>query len=481
MPFTNDQRAYPTGSSLLELSGTFAGQVRSTEGGDAISDVIQQKLGSDPVVRKHLAGVRYTDIKLECDARMERNFFDWIRDTLNHRFTRKSGAISFPDFHYQVDSRVEFADALLTGVSFPALDAGSRDAVTMTVKLTPEYTRRQKGSGQLQSAPGGLKGRGGWTAANFRLQIDGLDCKRVSKIEPLIFTTVVAEEAVGELRDYQKEPAQLDVPDLVITVPESEAASFYAWHEDFVIKGMNGPQYEKNGTLEFLGPNEKDTLLTLELKNLGIYRLAPVKPSVTGGIARVSAAMYCEEITLAADGIAPPGSSPSAPSQVVAAPVAVAAAPAPVAAPAAATAAPGANGGEPTPMIIAREPGELMRIRPADVQTEPVDVPTDDGVGTSAYTATSLGTIPPGTSKTFSGARGPSKPAWFHVTMPCSDSCTARLQMTGGPAFDLYSSPQTPLARGLTLGDVFLSPTLTQLLVNVPEGPWARYTLAIFR
>jgi T4-like virus tail tube protein gp19 len=475
MPITTNHRDYPTGSSLLELSGTFAGPVLSTEGGDATSDVIQEKLGSDAVVRKHLAGVRYTDIELECDARMERNFFDWIRDTLNHKFMRKSGAISLPDSNHQVGSRVEFADALLTGVSFPALDVESKDAVSMTVKLTPEYTRRQKGPG-LQSAPVGPKGRTGWTAANFRLAIDGLDCTHVTKIERLAFTTVVNQQLLGEVRDYMQQPYQLDVPDVVLTVPESRAASFFAWHDDFVIKGMNGPQYEKSGTLEFLDPNEKDTLLTLELKNLGIYKLARVKPSATGEIAQVRASMYCEEITLSADGIAPPASSPL--SQEAPAPV-------PVAAPAGAAvpAPPGANGGEPTPIIMAREPGELMRIRPADVQTEPVDVPTDDGVGTSAATATSLGTIPPGASITFDGVRGPSKPAWFYVTMPCSDSCTARLQMTGGPAFNLFGpSFQTPpLATGLTLGDVSLSPALTQFYVNVPAGPWARYKLAIFR
>jgi hypothetical protein len=476
MPITTNHRDYLTGASFLELSGTLTGPVLSTAGGDPTSDVIEEKLGLDPVVRKHLAGLRYIDIELECDARMERTFFDWIRDTLNQKFTRRSGAISFLDFNFRVDSRIEFDNALLAGVSFPALDVGSKDAVTMTVKLAPESTRRLKGSGQLQLAPGGLKGRAGWTAANFRLQIDGVECKGVSKVEPLILTTLVTEEMVGEARDYQKQPYQLDVSDLVITVPESEAASLYAWRDEFVVKGMNGLQYEKNGTLEFLTPNRKDTLLTLELKNLGIYRLGSVKPSVTGEIAQVRASIYCEEITLGANGITSPASSPSAPKQEVATPVLVAA-PAGAAVPAPT----GANGGEPTAMVIPREPGDLMRIRPVDVQTEPVDMPTDDGVGTTAATPTYLGTVPPGGSKTFSGVRGPSKPAWFHVTMPCSDSCTARLQMTGGPAFDLYSSPQMPLARGLTLGDVFLSPTLTQLLVNVPAGPWARYTLAIFR
>ena len=458
--------------ALLELSGAFAGHLLSMEGGDAMSEVIQERLGSDAVVRKHLAGVRYSDIELECDAGMELNFFDWIRDTLNHKLTRKSGAISFPDFNYQLDSRVEFSDALLTGVSFPPLDAESKDAVTMTVKLTPEYTRRQKGPG-LQSAPVGPKGRVGWTAANFRLGIDGLDCTHVTKIEPLVFTTVVAGQVVGERRDYQQEAARLDVPDLVVTVSESGAASFYAWHDDFVVKGMNGPQYEKNGTLELLSTNRKDVLLTLELKNLGIFRLASVKPSATGGIAHVRASMYCEEITLGPNGIPPPANSPSPPGQGV--PV-----PAP---PAAAVPTPaGATGGEPTPLIIADErPRELMGIRPGDVQTESVDVPADDGVGTTAASATHLGTIFPGASTTFSGVRGPSKPAWLYVMMPCNDSCTARVEMKEGPRFDLFASPQTLLARDLTIGDVSLSPALTQLFVNVPAGPWARYTLAISR
>jgi hypothetical protein len=455
MPITKDQRDYWTGSSLLELSGAFAGQLLSVEGGDAASDVIKEKLGSDSVVRKHLAGVRYTEIELECDAGMERTFFDWIRDTLSRKFTRKSGAISFPDLSDQAHSRVEFSDALLTGVSFPALNAESKDTVTMTVKLTPEFTRREKGSGPPKSPPVGPKGRAGWTAANFRLQIDGLDCRHVSKIEPLIFTTVVAEK-VGELRDYEREPFQLDVSDLVVTLPESEAASFYAWHDEFVIKGMNGPQYEKNGTLEFLSPNQKDALLTLQLKNLGIFRLESVKPSASVRIGRVRASMYCEEITVGLDGIAPPASSPT--KQEV-------------------SGSAGPTGVEPTSRIVGPgRPHELTRMPP------PVDLQTDDGVGTSPVAPTFIGIVNPGGTIVRTGVRGPSKPAWFHVTMPCNDSCAARVQMTEGPAFDVFGpSFQTPLATGVTIYDVSLSPALTQLYVNVPAGPSSSYRLAISR
>src|SRR5215208_7366737 len=100
MPTTQGMRSYATGSSSLELSGAFAGQLVSVEGGDATADVIEE-LGADSVVHKHLAGVRYTDIELECGAAMEGSFFDWIQDTLSHHFTRKTGAISFLDYRYQ--------------------------------------------------------------------------------------------------------------------------------------------------------------------------------------------------------------------------------------------------------------------------------------------------------------------------------------------------------------------------------------------
>ena len=170
----------------------------------------------------------------------------------------------------------------------------------MTVRLSPEHTRREPGSGKRQSGQVGSKGqkRDQWTPANFRLQIDGLDCTGVTKIEPVAVTAVVAEEPSGEYRDYEKSVGHLEVSDLVVTVSENKAATFHAWHDDFVIKGKNGSQYEKNGTLEYLSSNMQDVLLTLQLRNLGIFRLASAEATSSETIPRVTASMYCEEITL---------------------------------------------------------------------------------------------------------------------------------------------------------------------------------------
>jgi len=138
-----------------------------------------------------------------------------------------------------------------------------------------------------------------WLPSNFKLHIDGLDgaCSRVNKIEAITVKQKVVENPVGELRDFQKEPAVLEIPNLVITFPESHSEEFYKWHEDFVIKGNNGDDKEKNGSLEFLTPNLSEVLFTITFKHLGVFKLTPEKvESASENLRRLKAEMYCEEM-----------------------------------------------------------------------------------------------------------------------------------------------------------------------------------------
>ena len=130
--------------------------------------------------------------------------------------------------------------------------------------------------------------------------VHGLDqpTSRVNKIEALVIKQKVTESAVGEARDAQIEPARLEFPNLVITLAEAYADPFYAWHDDFVIKGNNGQDKERNGTLELLTPNLQDVLFTLTFKNLGIFNLETEKVEAGAeSIRRVKAEMYVEQMT----------------------------------------------------------------------------------------------------------------------------------------------------------------------------------------
>lgn len=294
-----DARGYTAGRFALDLDGQFAGWVSSIEGGHATSDVVVEKVGPTLIQHKHLAGVKYEDVTVNCGTSMSKAFYEWVQASIDLKHTRHSGAIITADYDGKEMTRMNFFNALITEIGFPALDAASKDAAKMTIKFAPEYTRTQAKAGSAISGQLGSGHQKKWLPANFRLKIDGLDkpCSRVNKIEALTIKQKVIENATGELRDYDKEPASIEFPNLVITCAESHADDLYKWHEDFVIKGNNSQDKEKGGTLEYLTPDLKTVLFTLTFSNLGIFKCTPEKVEAgSENIRRVKAEMYCEQI-----------------------------------------------------------------------------------------------------------------------------------------------------------------------------------------
>jgi hypothetical protein len=292
MPATTANRTFAAGQLGFELGGAFAGYVNSAEGGYAVGDVVTEKLGPDHIAHKHIAGVRYEDISLACGTGMSKPFYEWVKSAFGSQHDRKDLAIKTADYDGNVKSEMDVFHGLLTEIGFPALDASSKGAATLTLKISPEYTRQKKGSGKLSMiAKRGPK----WLAANFRLAIPGLDCTHVSQIDALTWTERVTENTAAVIRDYEKEPAVLEAPNLVVTLSEAAAESFIDWHQSFVIDGKHDQAQEKTGTLDFLTQDLKQSLFTLKFHGLGIFRLTPDKTEAgSEQVQRVKAEMYCE-------------------------------------------------------------------------------------------------------------------------------------------------------------------------------------------
>ena len=293
-----DGRVYAAGRFALELDSVSAGWLNSAEGGHATADVVTERLGADRIVHKHLGGVRFEDFIVECGVGMSKALYTWMKDSLDRKYTRKNGAIVAANYDYKEISRTTFNNALISEIGFPALDASSKDAAKMTIKIAPEYTRMTTASaGTLVKTPISTKSQKRWLPANFRIKIDGLDaaCSRVNKVEAITIKQKMAAESTGVQRERQRESGYLEIPNLVITLPESHAADLYRWHEDFVIKGNN--TQEKGGTLEYLTPDMATVLFTLTFVGLGIFKVAPDKSEAgSDQIRRVKAEMYCEDI-----------------------------------------------------------------------------------------------------------------------------------------------------------------------------------------
>jgi phage tail-like protein len=300
-------RAYTGGKYNLEFDPGHQNQgwIKDVNGGAATADVVSEKMGADHITRKHLATVKYEEIDFKCGTGMTTGFYDWINSAFNHTNNdvgRRDGAIIHYDYDYNEISRLNFTQGLITEFGMPALDASSKDAALMSLKFKPETTRKLFNlSGKKTTSNTNAAVQKKWLPSNFRLRFTDTAFEqalmKVNKIEALVVKQKVVENAVGEQRDYQQEPASVEIPNLVITLAESHADEFYRWHESFVIKGINGQDQEKQGILEYLTPDLTTVLFTVSFENLGIFKVTPDKVEAGAeSIRRVKVEMYCEDL-----------------------------------------------------------------------------------------------------------------------------------------------------------------------------------------
>jgi phage tail-like protein len=284
------------GTFYLVLDGVTCGFLKSTDGGAAVAEVVSVPNGPTYFAKKHLGPLRYSPLAMQFGMSMTNDLYDWINASWSDSASRKSGAVIAADFRGVPVSQREFFNALITEVAFPKLDGSSKEPAYLTLRCAPEYTRTGKASGAVSPV---VKNQKASLVSNFRLTIDRLDCTKVHSIDPFTVKRMVAADAIGDTRDFQKQPGRLEFPNLTITLAESSAQSWFDWFDDFVIKGNCDDSKEKKGSIACLAPNMADELLRIDLFNVGIFALAPDKPDASADtVATVTAQLYCERMEL---------------------------------------------------------------------------------------------------------------------------------------------------------------------------------------
>jgi len=286
-----DKRSYTAGHFALELDGVNSGLVQSVEGGYATSDVA----GDDNDPKRHHPG---DDITLSGGIGLGKSMYDWIKSSMDQKHTRKDGAIIAADYNYKELSRLNFYNGLITEIGFPALDAASKDAAKMTIKISPEQVKQVK-SDSAKKTPDSFDAtkQKAWLPSNFRLKIDGLEepCSKVNRVEPIV------------IKQNNADAGKIEFPQLIITLPESNTEGFYKWNDE--IKGKNKQSSLKNGTLDYLDESGSP-LFTLTFHNLNIFKITPEKvESSNDRIRRVKFEMYIEEIKFDYQGTATKGTN----------------------------------------------------------------------------------------------------------------------------------------------------------------------------
>jgi len=293
------ERSYVQGNFMFNLQGVKCGFIRSIGGGDISAEVIEEKLGPDYFVKKHIGQPKYGDFEMQIGFSMSKPVYQWIEASWKQNYARKDGSIIAADYNMNAKSEREFFHALITETTIPECNGSSKDPAYMTLKYSPEYTRYKKASGKVTGEINGLNQKA-WLPSNFRLEIAGLDCTKVNKIEAITVKQSTVTDDLGDARDYAKEPGKLDFPALKLSLAEVTAQSWLDYFENFVLKGNCHEDQEKSGSLTLLTANREKPLMTVNMFNMGIYKITPDKSEANADqIKRVSVELYCERMELA--------------------------------------------------------------------------------------------------------------------------------------------------------------------------------------
>lgn len=295
------REGFATRSTLaLELDGKFVCFLESVAGGNAYAEIIQEDARSG-YRQKAQGTVKFEDLVIEASLIEEiKPLLAWINDTQTKNTEPRNGAIVYADMNYNEVKRLEFFGAMISGFAMDTADARSgKDAVGIVVTLTPQSTRLSGGKGKMQGGAPGVKAKPALSGA-FRFNIQGLEkaCGRIVKVQGIGYKRSSILPPPGGTRARLTTTGLPQYSMINLFLPEADAAPFYQWFDDAVLKGKAGS--ERGALLEWLDPTFKATLASVQLGGLGILRYAPepVKTSAPEVVPLVQIDMYCETLTV---------------------------------------------------------------------------------------------------------------------------------------------------------------------------------------
>jgi hypothetical protein len=286
---------YTASRYLVELNGKSAGYVADASGGEPAVAVAETAAAGSGVITKTLAEVSYAPIILHVSTGAAKELYDWITSVPAGKQKPHDGALVMVDHTNREQARLKWTDGLITEIVFPALDGVSKDAARIVVAIQPRVTSYTSGSGAKHASFSTKTSQKGFLASNFRVSISGLPTfsAHILNVAPIS----VRQEI--DTSGGSPQPGALHIGNVEVTGGEPFAADVRSWMDDFVVRHQDADKLERPLSVDLLGPNLADTLLTLSFKKVGIYALAAAREELTSAaIARIRAGLYAEELKI---------------------------------------------------------------------------------------------------------------------------------------------------------------------------------------
>lgn len=299
------RKTYTGGRFAFEFDDkTSAGFVSGIDGAHFKSDPIVYQQGADLHVAKYAGRAKYDDITINVGAAMSPPFWKWVAASLDGKPQRRNGALVGYDFDFCERTRRSFFSGLIAEIGFPALDAASKNVAGLTIKITPEYIEYKKGDGHKFSggqAQDQMTKQKKWLTSNFRFSLDRFkapDAMRSVKVEAFTVKQNIIDNPVGNEMHSRKEVGRLELPQIVVTFPESQMEDWMKWWDESVAKGNRKDQYT-TGVITYYASDMKSELMHIELAGVSLLSVELDKyEAQKEAIATAKATLNIEGLTL---------------------------------------------------------------------------------------------------------------------------------------------------------------------------------------
>jgi len=273
---TLQRQSYTSGHFELAIDGhKSTAYVKSVDGGDIKANAIDEAVGPHNQRMKHVSTLEIEPFTIDMSIAGADDMLKWIQASFNKQASRRNGQITHANFNLQRTFEHEFYDALISEVTFPALDGASKDAAYLKVKMQPErVVQRKIPPGPKLETRTGSKHKL-WLANGFRLTIDRWDdLKHTNKIEAFTVKQGIKKHYMGGDRYPELEPTKIEFPHIVGSIALDYADSLMAWHRRYIVDGERDTSAgHLTGSLEYLDPSKTKTLFQINLFEVGIHRL----------------------------------------------------------------------------------------------------------------------------------------------------------------------------------------------------------------
>ncbi|HWN70685.1 MAG TPA: phage tail protein [Haliangium sp.] len=303
---STNRTAYTSGHFLFRLDGSpDTSWLKSVDGGGVKGSVTEENVGPDNFQLKHVATVEIEPLAIEVGMSASSPVFKWIQDSWKRQFSRRNGEVVHADFNLTSVLAQSFEDALISEVTFPTLDGSNKEAAYLAVKLLPERIKLEKRSGEKIKGVETEKQKL-WTPSSFRLDIDGVDCRQVNKIESFTVKQKIKPLYTGKNRYPELEPTGVEFPKLNLSLAAAHADGFIEWYNKLVVEGDQDPRQQKTGSIDFLDPTTNEEIFSVQLNKIGINHLTIEKSEANAeSIKRCKIELFVEsmELDLSAGGL----------------------------------------------------------------------------------------------------------------------------------------------------------------------------------